>query len=541
MMPARTFAYTLLPLIALMLALPIAATPLAWLFPAGEGFGYLLRKGLIGDYTINSLLISICTGAGALIIGTGTAWAVTMWQFPGRKLLSWLLILPLAMPAYVAAMLYAYLLEGAGPVQNLIRETTGLAYGEYYFPAIRSPGGVVFILTFTLYPYCYLLARGAFASLSRQMLETSLLLGLSKSAQFTRLALPMARPALITSVALVMMESLADFGVVSLYGVPAYTTGIYRIWQGFYDPIAAARLAGLLLLFVLALLWLERYSRGKARYDDPASQLLQPHPRTRAEGWRGGLICLLCALPILLGFALPMMAIVNFTLSHLEVLWSEESWRSTGNALLLASLTAAIASFIGIIFAYTLRGDAPLLLRLTIRVASAGYAIPGSVIAVGVLWLLVTTQNDLLRGEVFLTGTLLGMVWGCVLRFLTISFNSAEAGFLRITPMMDAVATTLGANRWQILRRVHLPILQSAMLPAFLLVFVDTLKELPASLLLRPFNFDTLAIRTYELASDDLLPHAAPTALLLILISLLPVWLLNRNMQPRAHAEVSHG
>lgn len=517
------------PLLATLVVLPILAMFAAWLLPAGDGFAYLMKHDLLIDYSINSLTIALLTGGFSLIIGISLAWAVTMWDFPGKQTLSWILILPFAMPGYVAAMIYAYLLEGAGPIQLSLRELTGMGFHDYWFPNIRSLGGVVFILTITLYPYIYLMARTAFLTQSRQIMETGVVLGLSRKQLFYKLALPMARPALITGLALVMMEALADFGVVSLFGVTAFTTGIYRIWQGFYDPIAAARLAGLLLIFVLGLLWIERSSRRHARYDNTTG-LYHPLTTHCFSGLSGWGITLLCALPVLLGFFIPLGWILKFSALNYDVFADSMTWSAAFNSFQLSLLTAVIAGAVGLLFAYALRRKQTPVIQSLVRLAVSGYAIPGSVVAVGVLLFLITLQNEVFAGQIFLTGTMLGILWGCVLRFLTISFNSCESGLERITPAMDAVATTLGAGRWRILTAVHLPILKASLISGLLLVFVDTLKELPATLLLRPFNFNTLAIRTYELASDDLLPHATPTALLLVALSLYPVWLLNKKL-----------
>lgn len=524
----RIATYTSVPL-ALVLAAPLFVIAASWIVADKGTFAYYLSQNLIQVYTVNSAVIALGTGLLALVMGVGAAWAVSMLDFTGRRALEWLLVLPLAMPAYVAGMIYGYLLEGAGPVQAWLRELSGLDYGEYYFPSIRSLGGAVFVLAITLYPYVYLLARSAFLSQSRQMLECGEMLGLSRRQLFVRLALPMARPALVAGTALVVMEALADFGVVGLYGVPAFTTGIYRAWQGMFDPIAAARMAFILLAMVLFALAAERQARGQASYQNTAA-LYHPLPRYRVCGMVQTGLLVLCSLPVILGFILPFGMIAFWSAQHSDVFRDAMTIHAVGNSVLLATLTTAVAVTFGLWFAYALRAGVPRAGQWGVRLATMGYAIPGSVIAVGVLLLFILLQNYVLPGSWLLTGSLAGLVWACALRFLTVAFQSAESGLGQITPQMDAVAATLGETGRGTLWRVHLPIMRASVLSGVLLVFVDTLKELPASLLLRPFNFNTLAIRTYELAGDELLEHAAPSALLLVLASLLPVWLLNRKM-----------
>lgn len=515
-------------LLAFIISVPILTILAAWLMPSGQGFSYVVEHGLLIDYTVNSLIIACVTAILSFFIGTLTAWYVTMWHFPGKKIFSWGLLLPLAMPAYVVAMIYGHLLEGAGPVQTTLRNISGWTFRQYYFPNIRSISGVIMVLTVTLYPYCYLLARTAFMSQSREMLESGEMLGLTKRQLLMRVTLPLSRPALMVGVALVLMEALADYGVVSLYGVPTFTTGIYRLWQDFYDPFAAAKVASILLLFVFLILYLERRARKHAQYYNQ-----NPHPSLHlwVPSTIAGLgMSFLCLMPILLGFILPLGMLCYFSIQHLEVFADSATWDALINALIIGSLTAFIAVIIGLLFAYQLRQYANCMVTSLIRLATSGYAIPGAIIAVGTLLCLITVQNDLLGGEIFITGTIIGIVWACVMRFLTISFNASEAALTRITPAMDEAACLLGRNRFAIMRSIHFPMLKASLFSSFLIIFIDTVKELPATLLLRPFNFDTLAIRTYELASDDLLPHASATALLLVFISLIPIALLTRRL-----------
>lgn len=520
-----SIANLLIIICAILLSIPIISLFLSWLPIADKSASSNLNYNVILQYSLNSIIICVFTGFFCVVIGVGLAWVVTMYNFPCKKLISWALILPFAIPSYIAAMIYGFLLEGAGPIQEFIREKTGLEYGDYWFIQIRSISGVIFILTFTLYPYVYIIARSAFLSQSRQMIEVARSLGESNFSIIFKIAIPLARPAIITGLALVVMESISDFGVVSLYGVPSFTTGIYSIWNGFYDPIGASRLASILLIFVLMFLWIEKKSRGKASFEN-SSSAHQPLEITNLSGFKATIAFILLIIPIIAGFIVPLIFILKFSLSNFAIFKSPNTWNLVFSSIKISLIVATFATLIGLIFAYFLRSKKSFLQDRIIKIATLGYAIPGSVIAIGTLLFLVTLQNDILGGKIFLTGSILGVVWGCSLRFLTISFNNSEAGLSKIPVIMDHVGKSLGLNKFSILWLIHRPMLKASLVSSFILIFIDTIKELPATLLLRPFNFNSLAIKTYELAKDDLLPYAAPTALLLIVVSIAPVLLL---------------
>jgi iron(III) transport system permease protein len=516
---------------ALFLAAPILLVCFSWFMGANSSyFSDFAEKGLLQDYATNSALIGIGTVAATSFLAVPAAWWVSMYHFPARRLLEWVIILPLAIPSYIAAMTYADLLESSGVVQYWIRDTFHLSFGDYWFPVIRSTEGMVFILTVTLYPYIYLLARGAFLMQSRQMLETATILGYTRKRLFTRLSLPMARPALIAGAALVLMEALADFGVASLYGVPVLTTGIYRAWQSMYDPISAARMASLLLIAVIAALWLEKRSRGEAQYQNTTA-LYHPLERWRTSRKHAVGMMLWCAALPFFGFLLPMVSLFIWSLPNFSQMIESRTIEVTLTTFIIASVTASITVMLALLCAYGVRKDtAPRPLKWAIALLTCGYAIPASVIAVGILVTFLAMQQHLFFGNALLTGTVLGVVWGCMLRFLTIGFHTLRSGLERITPAMDEVATMLGVTGKRKLLRVHVPLLRGALLIAFLLIFIDTVKELPATLMLRPFNVTTLSIRIYELAKDGMLPHAAPLSLLLVSLSLVPVLLLSRRL-----------
>ncbi|NET71193.1 MAG: iron ABC transporter permease [Sphaerospermopsis sp. SIO1G2] len=509
-------------------AAPILAIWFAWLPGLTHQFNYFITHDLLSDYALHSFMIAAFTVAFTCIMAVPAAWYMTMYHLPMRAWLDWAMVLPLAMPSYIAAMVYGHLLEGAGPVQYALREYFQRDYGDYPFPEIRSVGGVIFVLSITLYPYVYMLARGAFLMQSQQMLETASMLGCTRLQLFTRLAFPMARPAIVAGAALVMMESLADFGVASLYGIPVLTTGIYRAWLGFYDPVAAGRMATLLCAVILMALWVEKWQRGRAAFHNPTALY---HPMQRWQLAAYGQCWLMmghCSLLVLLGFALPLLCLLYWSIPNIAHIFQPAALSAMGMSMLIAGITACCTLLTGLLGAYHIRSASNRVIHYAISLSTLGYALPGSVIAVGVLLVILAIERWSGAG-LFLSATLCGIIWGCALRFTTISFQSLQSGLSRITPMMDEVAMMLGAGRLQRLRRVHMPLLSASAITACLLVFIETVKELPATLLLRPFDVSTLSIRVFELAKDEMLPFAAPVALLLVLVSVVPVMLLHKR------------
>ncbi len=532
------FSNGIISLAAIALAAPIMLIAAAWFLGEAPYFSYFIEQGLLTDYSINSTIIAVGSTIMALAIGTLSAWFVTMTDFPFRRALQWALILPLAIPSYIAAIIYGYLLEGAGPVQYALRDWLSLDYGDYPFPPIRSLGGVIFILGITLYPYVYMLARAAFLMQSRHMLETAQLLGLNQYVLFTRLALPLARPALVAGAALVAMEALADFGVVSLYGVPALTTGIMRAWHGLYDPLSAARMAWLLLVIIAACIWLEKRSRAQAKYHN-STALYHPLERWKLSTGKGWMVSLSIALIVNLGALLPLATLLYWSLPNLHIIAAQATLSALASTSIIGLLTGCLTVMIGLIFAYALRTKTSRPLHMLIHAATLGYAVPGSVIAIGVLMLCIAVQGQFFNHAPLLTGSIIAIIWGCSTRFMTVAFHNINTGLERVTTAMDEAALMLGARRLRILSALHIPVIRSSLMIAFLLVFIDTIKELPATLLLRPFDVTTLAIRVYELAKDDMLPHAAPSGLLLVALSLAPVLYLNHKLnaaRPGGHA-----
>ncbi|MDP5142811.1 iron ABC transporter permease [Rheinheimera baltica] len=497
-----------------------------------------LRQTVLADYVINSLLLAGGTGIGALLMGTSTAWIISQYQFIGRRYLRWLLLLPLAMPAYIIAYTYTGMLDFAGPLQTILREQFGWRYGDYWFPEVRSLGGAILMLSLVLYPYVYMLARTAFLEQSASLFEASRTLGFTPRQHFWKVALPLARPAILTGTALAMMEAFADYGTVQYFGVTTFTTGIFRTWFGMGNQVAAAQLAALLTSFVLLLLVLERWSRRKIRYYYQG-QHRHSHARRPVNLAHQLLLLTLCLMPVLLGFIVPAIQLISWALTNYQVTLNHEFGVLVWNSFTLAAMAAVISVLLALLFAYGKRLRRDVMVQVPVRIAALGYAVPGTVIAIGVMLPLawVDGRIDLLAEQWFgvrtgliFSGTLFALLLAYSVRFLAVSLHSVEAGLERIKPSMDNAARSLGYKPLHVLQKIHLPLLRTSVLTALLLVFVDVLKELPATLILRPFNFNTLAVRTYELASDERLADAALPALAIVLVSLLPVIVLARSV-----------
>lgn len=530
--------------LALLLALPVLVVLGSVLRPAGEVWRHLAAT-VLPDYVANSLILMLGVGIGTLLIGVGTAWLTTLCRFPGRRLFEWALLLPMAMPAYLIAYTYTGLLDYAGPVQTLLRDWTGWGYGDYWFPAIRSLPGAVLMLSLVLYPYVYLLARAAFLSQSVAVLEVSRTLGNGPWGTFWRVALPLARPAIVAGVTLALMETLADYGTVQYFGVATFTTGIFRVWLGQGEPAAAAQLAALLLVFVLTLILIERGSRRHARYHH-SGQRHQPIHRYPLHGWAAFGALLVCLLPLLLGFLVPAGQLAVWSWTRTETGFDARFLSLTLNSLSLAGGAALLALVVALMLAYAQRLVPTRLVRSSARLASMGYAVPGAVIAIGVMLPFAWLDNTLdgwmratfgLSTGLLFSGTLFALLFAYLARFLSVSLQTVESGLTRIRPAMDEAARSLGRRPAQVLWRVHVPLLRGSLLTALLLVFVDVIKELPATLALRPFNFDTLAVRAYELASDERLADAGPAALTIVLAGLVPVVLLSRSIARSRHVQ----
>lgn len=521
--------------IAGLFAIPVISV-LANIFVTGQGAWQHLASTVLPQYIANTLWLVLGVGAGVTIGGVCTAWLVTMCRFPGRRFFQWALILPLAVPAYVMAYAYTDFLQFTGPVQGLLRDVTGWGARDYWFPEIRSLGGAVIMLTLVLYPYVYLLARAAFQEQSVCALEVSRTLGCGPWGSFFRVALPLARPAIVAGVALALMETIADFGTVAFFGVQTFTTGIVRAWFSMGDRVAAAQLSAVLLCFVLAVLLSERWSRGRARYYHTSGRY-RHLPHYRVTGWSALLVFLFCLLPVVLGFLLPGGILLVMSIETGDAQFGPRFFRLAFNSFTLAAVTALLAVLLAVVMAYGVRLSPNRLTWAANRIAALGYAVPGTVIAVGVLIPFALFDNALdswLRSTIgvstglLLTGTIAALVFAYLVRFLAVSLSTVEASLGKIKPSMDDAARSLGQGPGGTLLRVHAPLMWGSLLTAGLLVFVDVMKELPATLIMRPFNFDTLAVQAYNLASDERLTEASTASLAIVAVGILPLIALSR-------------
>jgi iron(III) transport system permease protein len=533
----RWLALALLILLALLLTLPVLALGASWLQLDAAARDVLLQMAqtVLPDYALTSLLLCVSVALGVALVGMGTASAVTLFDFPGRRLFEWALLLPLAMPAYVVAYAYTDFLQFSGPLQVGLRETFELR--GRVFPEIRNTPGAVWVFTFSLYPYVYLLARTALAERAAQLMEAARLLGAPLSRRIREVALPLARPAVAAGVALALMETLADFGVASYFGIQTFTAGIYKAWLSMDMPLAAAQLATMLLALVSLLLWLEHRAQRRMRFASLRGQRAgsaEAQP-VRLRGARAALAVGVCALPVLLGFVLPVL----FMLRPLIGGWDELPWtlfvQWSLNSVGLAGLSAVLATGLALLLAFALRARPGPLTRGVVQLASLGYAVPGAVIVVGLLLPVGWVQTRWPGSSVgyWITATALGIVWAYLVRFTAVALQSVQSGYARIPVSLDDSARMLGSTGLGLALRVHAPLLKRSVAAAALLVFVDVMKELPATLVLRPFNSDTLAVVTYQLARDERLGEAALPALTLVLVGLLPVILLSRTLRQR--------
>jgi iron(III) transport system permease protein len=524
--------------VALLMTMPIASVVGNVFTPGTSGTWSHLASTVLPDYIATTLWLSAGVGVLATVIGVSTAWLVTQLDFAGRRFFEWALLLPLAMPAYVMAYAYTDLLQFTGPVQTALRGVCGAAPGGWRFPDVRSLGGAVLMFAFVLYPYVFMLARTAFLERSGAVIEAGRSLGLSAWQSFWRLSLPMTRPAIAAGAALVLMETLADYGTVSYFGVQTFTTGIYRAWFTLGDRAAAAQLSACLLGFVVILLALEQQSRGHARYHSSGSRRSTERARPLV-GWRAVGAITACALPLVLGFLLPAGVLLHLAVTDGDAQWGPRYFRLASNSMLVAGLTAALALAAALAVAFARRLEPTAATRFAHGIAGWGYAVPGSVIAVGLLIPLARLDNALvqwlqanfgLATGLLLTGSIAALVLACLVRFLSAALQSVDSALGRVTPHMEDAARSLGLTPSATMRRVHLPLMRRGLLTAGLLVFIEVMKELPATLVMRPFNFDTLATQAYTLASDERLAEASTATIAIVVVGLLPMIVLCRQI-----------
>ena len=530
-------------ILAVLLLVPLLSVGSS-VFVADRGAWMHIRDTILPSLVANSLMLALGVSIGVAAIGTCIAWLTANREFPGRKWLEWMLILPLAIPAYVMAYAYTDMLQYAGPVQSLLRESFGWqGKQDYWFPEIRSLGGAAALLTFAFYPYVYVLARVAFLEQSTALNEAAQNMGLGPLGVFARISLPLARPAIAAGVALALMETLADYGTVSYFGVPTFTTGIFNAWFSQGDRISAAKLAVILMGFVVLVMLLEHWARRRARFHQSAGRR---HVRESLNGVTAWLATILCAMPILVGFAVPILILLKLALTDGDVQFGARFIKLSANSLSVAAITALIAVSAALLLAYIARSSGRRLQTMLNGLVGLGYAVPGTVIAVGVLIPLIALDHFLVeslerlfgfRTGLLLTGGFFVLIYAYLIRFLAVALQSVEAGLTKITPNMDDAARSLGSTSFEVMRELHMPLLRSSLITAGLLVFVEVMKELPATLVMRPFNFDTLAVQTYNLAMDERLSEASTAALVIVAVGLIPLIMASRAItKPQSYA-----
>ena len=540
-MSSRRLYHFFLVLLTATLLLPVLAVLTSW-WPLGTAgtasLDVLAEMGrtVLGGYVVTTVLLCFFVAVGVTVVGLASAAAVTLFDFKGRKIFEWALLLPIAMPAYVVAFAYTDFLQFSGPLQTTLRAALGVE--GRVFPEVRSLGGAVLVFTFVLYPYVYLLARTALSERAMHLMEAARLLGAPMQRRIVKVALPLARPAVAAGVALALMETLADFGVASYFGIQTFTAGIYKAWLAMDNRIAAAQLATILLILVALLLRLEYRAQARMRFaasrgagkSSAESQPVILHGRRLVVAWA------VCGVPVLLGFVLPVL----FMLRPLAADWTVLAWDQflmwAFNSVRLGAITAILAVGLALLLAFSVRRGADVFSRTAVQLVGLGYAIPGAVVVVGLLlplgWLQTVWPQS--GAGYWITATSLGLVWAYLVRFCAVALQSVQSGYARIPTSFDDSARMLGTGDAGLALRVHWPLLKRSTAAAALLVFVDVMKELPATLVLRPFNSDTLAVVAYQLARDERLGEAALPSLALVLVGLLPVILLSRTLRSNA-------
>tara|TARA_Y100001934_G_scaffold139248_1_gene168003 strand:+ start:1003 stop:2634 length:1632 start_codon:yes stop_codon:yes gene_type:complete len=519
--------------VGLAVSLPVLVLVFFWFVPAVE-WPHIVDH-LLGEYVLNSIILIFGVSLLAASIGTTTAWLVTAFNFPGKIWLQWTLVIPLSFPTYILSFVYVDLLSFTGPLQSGLRSIFGWnSLRDYYFPDIMSLPGAILLFSLVLYPYVYLVVRPVFSNHSHQLHEVSRTFGYSPGVSFFRISLPLARPAIVAGTSLALMETLNDFGTVSYFGIPTFTTGIYRAW-GFLDINSAARLSTLLMLFIIALYVTESWQRKNHVFT--SRQLKRNGEVRQLCGVKSWLALTFCFLPVALGFIVPLSKIILWSVEHYSTVDHSDLFLLMRNTFTVGLFVSLLIVLVALILTVAKRFDSSSLVKWFIQFATMGYAIPGSVIAIGILiplGFIDSVIDEYFRANfnystgLLLSGTLFAVSYGYIVRFIMIAYNSVSSRFGDIDESLDEVASTLGNSTLSTFIHVHLPLIKSSLLSAYILVFIDVVKELPATLILRPFNFDTLATKTYEYAIEEMLSESAIYCLAIIFTTLLPTYLLSK-------------
>jgi len=518
--------------VAILLVSFLVASPLLTLLPeifnrGGEVWNHILQN-LVPNYVSNTFWLMLGVGLLTFVAGTGTAWLATMFRFPGSKFFQWALILPLAVPVYINGFAWAGLLSWTSPLYVWLRETFGINTGPFLFFEILSLEGAIFILAATLYPYVFLISRSWFMSQSMTFSEVSASLGKGPVATFFLVVLPLARPALVAGVSLVLMEVLNEYGLMRYFSVETFTTGIFTAWFAFSDPNAAMRLSAFLMLFVFLLIFLERYQRRSMLYHQLGSNYV-PHKIGRLKGVKAFFASVACGIPLVVGFVLPILMLIYWTVSTIDNELNQAFFVLLRNSFFLAGLAAVVVVVTALLLAVAVRFKSFKITRLLAKISTLGYAIPGAVVAIGLITAFMWLQSSLSPViRVVLLGTWVSLIYAYTVRFMAVAYNGIDSALANVSTTLDESSRSLGKSYWQTLKEVLLPLLKRPVGVGLLLVFIDVMKELPITLILRPFNFDTLAIRAFEFATDERIAEAAPYALVVVLMGLIPVWFLHK-------------
>ncbi len=522
--------WKLVPIILLSLFFaPLVFVLLSLFGEFGDNWNHLINY-VLPNYVLNSIYLVLGVSFLSLILGVGTAWCVTNYDFSFKNLLEWAVILPLAVPPYILAYTFTGLFDSYGTANELIRIIFNLENNFVFFPNVRNIYGAIIIFSFTLYPYIYLTTRMAFLNQSRSLMEAGKLLGLNNKSLFFRLAIPLVRPAIVAGLALVIMETLSDFGAVEHFAVQTFTTGIFRTWFGMYDLNTAMQLSSILLIFVTFFIFLERYERNKMSYSYSGSTFKKTK-QIRLKGLKNVFAFLFCLIPLLIGFILPVIELTNWALFFpSENFFSKSILGSFINTIFLGIIAAIFCTLFAFYINFLKRFDNSYFLKSTSQFLSLGYAVPGLVLAVGIIEFFAFLDNNFFKYflNIFLVGSILGLILAYIIKSYALANNTIESGFNRLTNSIDDISLTLSKSKSEIFFKVHIPLMKTSILTSLILVISEVIKELPATLILRPFNFDTLAVTTYVYAAEERMYEAASPAMMIVLIGLVPIFFLSR-------------
>lgn len=496
-----------------------------------DNWNHLLTY-VLSSYVFNSLFLIFGVSIIASILGVGSAWIVSNYNYLGKSFFEWALILPLAVPPYILAYTFTGLFDSYGSANNLVRELFSLNSNYIFFPNIRNIYGAIIVFSFTLYPYIYLATRMALINQSRSILEVGKTLGLNKLGIVFKLALPMIRPAIIAGLMLVIMETLSDFGAVEHFAIPTFTTGIFRTWYGLYDLQTAMQLSSLLLIFVTFFIFIERLSRKNISYTS-GSPIYGEIMKVKLKGYKNILAFLICLIPLLVGFVLPILELSNWAINYKLDFFNEDFLKNSANTIYLAVIAAIFCTFLTLLMNFSIRVQKNNFLFFMSSSLTLGYAIPGLILAIGIMQIFNFLDNYFFSTlfNFVLTGSILGLVVAYIIKAYALSNSVIEPAYLRVSPYMDDIAKTLNASNLKLLKNIHLPLLKTSFLTSIVLVISEVIKELPATLILRPFNFDTLAVSTYIYASEERMYEAAAPSIAIVLVGLIPIYFLTKTIR----------